>query len=117
MRLGRLGLAPQADVTADELRDARIAAARKHPAWTEIQNDLVPRGRGWLVSAGTDEIFAAHRGVVFDTGKVSILADHVPLVFYVDDAGDLVFLERVSNPATWLQYVERRERKRLRAVR
>ena len=58
-------IAKKRSVLAEQVRPARLEAARHNPKWTEIQNDLVPRARGWLVSASTDAIYQPARGVVF----------------------------------------------------
>ena len=64
--LGKLGLSPESaalegtpeEVDArlraahdEKLRPARVEAARRISGWHEIADDLVPRHRGWLVSA------------------------------------------------------------------
>ncbi len=47
------------------VRPARLELARRNAKRTEIENDFVPRGPGWLVSASTDAIYTPVRGVVF----------------------------------------------------
>ena len=75
--LGRIGLSPESaafEGTPDEvdarvraahdkkLRPARVEAARRVSGWQEIADDLVPRPGGrWLVSAGSDRIYASYR--------------------------------------------------------
>lgn len=60
---------------AAAVRPARLEVARRNPKWTEIENDLVPRGRGLLVSAETDAIYKPVRGVVFQPYSVNVIAD------------------------------------------
>ena len=56
MRLGTLvGRPPAEDADERTLREARIAAARRNPRFTEIPDDLVTRGH-CLVSVATDEV-------------------------------------------------------------
>jgi hypothetical protein len=88
------------------VRPARLEVARRNPKWTEIENDLVPRGRGWLVSAETDAIYTAVRGVVFAPYSVTVIADQAELYYYADRDGDLHFLERL--PGTWTEHLEKR---------
>jgi hypothetical protein len=86
------------EVTTDEVRAARISAARSNPRWTELEAvDLVARGP-FLVAASTDLLYARHR-VVFEPGSASVFATAIELHFYIDD-GDVVFLESV--PGTWI---------------
>jgi len=94
------------------LRPARLEVARHTAKWTEIENDLVPRGyRGMsLVSASTDHVYERVRGIVFQPGSVNVIADHAQLYFTVDDAGELTFYERDSR--TWSEQVAARERRR-----
>lgn len=102
-------------VYAERVRPARLQAARRNAKWTEIENDLVPRARGWLVSASTDAIYTPTRGIVFAPHSVNVIADQADLAFYVDRDGELVFLERL--PFTWSEHVERREQRRLARAR
>ena len=96
----------------EALRTKRLEVARRNSMWTEIEDDLVSRGRGWLVSASTDAIYQRVRGVVFASHSVTVIADYSPLHYYVDDQGEIHFLERL--PGTWTEYVERRERRKHR---
>ena len=91
------------------LRPKRLEVARRNAKWTEIENDLVPRARGWLVSAETDAIYTPVRGVVFQPYSTTVIADQAELSFYVDDHGDVQFLER--QPGTWSAIVERRAKR------
>ena len=79
------------------IREARVELVRRNPHWTELEETaLVPRAR-LLVHADSDEVFTLYRGVVFGTGAASILFnEQVPMWFYVDRAGEVVFLERRS---------------------
>ena len=95
----------------ERLRPARLEAARRNPKWTEIEDDLVPRARGWLVSAETDAIYTRVRGIVFAPYAVSVISDHAPLAFYADRDGELVFLERI--PGTWTEHLEKRAAREL----
>jgi hypothetical protein len=92
-------------------RPARLETARRNAKWTEIENDLVPRGRGWLVSASTDAIYTPTRGVVFAAHSINVIADKTTLWFYVDDGGDLVFLEQI--PGTWTEHLEKQAAREL----
>jgi len=96
----------------EELRPKRLEVARRQPKWTEIEGDLVTRGRGWLVSASTDAIYTPTRGIVFQPYSISVIADQAELSFYVDEHSDLQFLERL--PGTWTEHLERRERRKHR---
>lgn len=89
----------------EKLRPARLEVARRNAKWTEIANDLVSRGRGWLVSAETDAVYAPARGMVFAPHAVNVIADQSELFYFVDDAGDLQFFERI--PGTWTAHLER----------
>ncbi len=101
-----------------KLRPKRLEVARRNAKWTEIENDLVPRGRGWLVSAETDAIYRPARGEIFEPYSVDVVADMSELWFYADERdGELHFLERVKTPATWSEHVARQAaKKRSRAA-
>jgi hypothetical protein len=116
VKIGRRGgptseLAAAADTfeqrQAAEIRDLRIMAARRCRNWTELDPaDLVPRERGFLVSASTDDAFVPYRGAALSRSG-QLISDAVPLAFYV--AGDEVhFLERQSRK--WSEIVYERER-------
>ena len=96
--------------TEDAIRAGRIEAARRCQVWTEIEDDLVPRGRGLFVSADTDHVYAPIRGVVFATASVEIIATHAPYYFTVSADGQLAFYER--RPQTWSEIVARQARRR-----
>ena len=126
--LGKLGLSPESaalEGTPDEvdarvraahdrkLRPARVEAARRISGWHEIEDDLVARHRGWLVSAGSDRIYIQHKGVVWAGDSVVPLADTEELSFVVGDELELRFYQRVRHPATWSEYVRRQAAKEL----
>ena len=92
------------------LRPARLEVARRTAKWTEIEDDLVPRGRGMLVSAATDHVYTPVRGVIFETASVGIIATHAPYYFTVSPDGELAFYERL--PGTWSERIERQARRR-----
>ena len=97
-----------------KLRPKRLEAARKVHGWREIEADLVPRlGGRWLVSAGSDRIYIPHRGVVWDADSAVPMADAVELSFTVGDNGELSFYERITQPPTWSEYVQRQAQKEL----
>ena len=102
-------IAKKRQAVTEALRPKRLEIARNISRWTKVEDDFVPRGRGWLVSAGTDAVYEKARGVIFQPYSVNVIADHTELSYYVDGDGDLVFLERL--PGTWSEYVERRERR------
>lgn len=63
------------DEFAVQIREKRLEAARRQSGWTELEEvDLVPRDRGLLVSAITDEVFKPYAGVVFATSSVEVLS-------------------------------------------
>jgi len=95
----------------DELvAEARVEAARKNPDWVEVEEiDLVAR-KPWLVHAETDALYTVFRGAIFERGSARPVFNHtVPLAFYLDRTGDLVFLER--RPGTWSEIVAKRTRR------
>ena len=83
--------------------------ARRCQAWTEVEDDFVPRGRGLFVSAGTDHVYTPVRGVVFETASVAIIATHAPYYFTVAADAGLAFYERL--PQTWTEICERKARR------
>lgn len=100
----------RANARADQIRVARIEAARRNTKWTEIDGPLIRRGP-WWVDVESDRLFTLYRGPVFETGCASIaFADAAPLVFTVD--GDtLTLFEPVTSPPSWSEVVERRARR------
>ena len=99
----------------DEIRKGRVEAARQCRVWTEIPDDLVPRGRGLFVSAGTDHVYRETRGVTFATASVRIIADQATYHFTVSPDDALAFYERL--PRTWTEILTRRARSRAPAPR
>lgn len=96
-----------------ELREARVAAARRQPGWVEFEETALVRRARWLVHAESDELYRRSRGVVFQSGSAALIADHVPLAFYVEhETGEVVFLEKVGK--TWSEIVARRAGKAAR---
>jgi hypothetical protein len=64
---------------ADAVRQARVAAARRHQGWTEIDPaDLVQRGY-WMVSASTDDAYTHARGVIFERGSATVITANASL--------------------------------------
>jgi hypothetical protein len=91
------------------IRDARIAVIRR-VGWDEIPKDrLQPRSR-WLVDLETDALFNHYSGTLFATGSANLIPDHVAgLVFYLDDDGEPIVLERLA--WRWGEVVERQARR------
>jgi hypothetical protein len=99
-----------------ELRNARVAAARRVPAWSELDPiDLVPRmGGRVVVSAESDRIFTRYAGALWQTGTATAIPDFSPL-FFTADGDRLEFYE--AQPGTWTARVEQKaERERRRAA-
>lgn len=117
MNLGRRQPATQ-DADADELRQGRVAAARRIAKWTELDGEPIGRGP-FLIDEPTDRIFTTYRGAIFEKGSPRILFNEgVPLHFFVDRDGDIRFLELSTVAPTWTAFVERREtRRHLRVAR
>lgn len=97
--------------TEDAGRERRIELARRNSRWTEIDDDLVERGR-LLVSASTDQVFKRYRGDAFETGSATLIAEEFPMFWYVDRGGDLVLLERL--PGAWSEIVAKRAKRQAR---
>ena len=100
---------------AEEVRAARVEFVRRNERWTEIApaERLIPRGParlGWLVDAQDDTVWTRSRGTFFASGSVSLIATNVDVTFYVDAAGEVVALERVSVIPSWSWYCERQAR-------
>lgn len=93
------------------VRPKRLALARRHPRWREIEDDLVPRGRGWLVSAGSDVIYTRFLGAVFAPHSINVIADETELYFVVDADNQLHFFERVGG--SWTEHLEKRAAREL----
>ncbi len=104
-KIGRDGDSPQ---QPDAPGRRRVSAARACRAWEEINVDrLVRRERGYLVDAGTDEVFRAYPGDAFSPSG-QIVSDMTPLVFFIAD-GDVHVLMR--DPRKWSEIVYERERR------
>jgi hypothetical protein len=106
VKFGRRGTsyagAAEPSVDAERLADFRVRSARACHAWQELDAaDLVQRGRGYLVSASTDEVFRSYKGDAFSAGG-QIVSDQQPLAFTVRD-GDVRVLER--QPGTWSERI------------
>ena len=97
---------------AEKIRPERLKIARRNPRWTEIEDDFVPRGRGYLVSAATDHVYTPMCGVVFQPDSVNVIAEFAPLYFTVDADDELTFYER--QPWTWTEHLEKQAAKELR---
>lgn len=100
-----------AEKRAEHLRAARLDAVRRNRRWTELAETSLVRRGPFLVSAETDEMFMLRRGVIFEPGKASIgyVSEDTELHYYVDQAGEIVFLER--QPGTWSEVFEKRARR------
>jgi hypothetical protein len=86
-----------------ELAAQRIQLARSCRAWTELEDDLVPRPFGRLVSASTLEAYVVYRGATFSGSRLQFDSDR-PLHFVVRD-GDVLVLESVGQ---WTDLMARR---------
>ena len=96
-----------------QLRDARLKAARSQANWTEITppERLVPRGPakyGWLVDAASDKLWRVTWGTVFAPGTAAVAATHTAVTYYVSADGDVVPLEEAQPLSTWSEVVRRR---------
>ena len=97
-------------VDPEQLRAARLEAARRTPQWEEVAETMfVPRAR-WLVRADDDTLWTPFRAPVFETGSARIVAnDQVPLSYFITPEGDVRFVEKFGG--SWSQIVERQTRK------
>jgi hypothetical protein len=104
----------QQEARRQELHAQRVEAARGTLAWTELEPVDVVTRQPYLISASTDEMFVPHRGLVFEPGSASAVADQSPLWFVVD-GDELLFLEKPSGASTYTQFLEAKaERERTR---
>jgi hypothetical protein len=88
---------------ADEIRDARVAVARKH--WEEIpETRLVARHFGLLIDAETDAVFSRCRGTIFQTGSATLIDERKDLAFFVDSDGWPIALERHAESWSSIAY-------------
>jgi hypothetical protein len=123
MKLGTLRLSRETLVeagTPDEVaakraelvREKRIEHARATRDWVEHrEEEFVRRPPGFLVHADSDQVFTVYRGTVFEPRGARIVFGHVPeMHWFIDRAGEIVFLERTS-PRTWSEHVERQARR------
>jgi hypothetical protein len=63
----------------------------------------------FLVHADTDELWTPYRGSIWNPGSANVIFnDSLPMWFYVDANGDVVFLER--RPGLWSDIVARQAR-------
>ena len=98
-------------VSAEErrLRSARVRAARAHPGWVEIEDDLVERDAGQaLVSVSSDRVYRLEVGDVWETSSARLVADYPELCFVVRDRDELVLLR--EEPDSWTDVLLRRAR-------
>jgi hypothetical protein len=96
------------------VRDARLEFARRQAHWTELaEGGLVRRGASFLVDSDDDAVYVLRRGHVFEPGRATIgyIPDNTAMTFYVDQADNIVFVERYSGAATWSEIVARRARR------
>jgi hypothetical protein len=99
---------------AARVRAVNVEAARRNKHWTEIEDDLVQRPFGHLVSAASDRLYLRHRGSVFGPGGGVAFDEIRPLMFIVREDNVVVMLE--EQPQSWTEICERRERRRLGVV-
>lgn len=90
---------------------ARLEVVRKNHRWTELEETALVRRGPYLVHADTDEMFAIRRGVVFEPGRavVGYVPEGADLSYFVDQAGEIVFLDRQRG--TWSDIVAKRARR------
>lgn len=95
----------------DAVREKRVTVARANPVWSEIEETALVRRERWLVHAETDEWFTPFAAQVWVRGTAVIAQnDRVPLTFFVDQQGEVRFLERQAG--TWSEVVAKRVRRR-----
>ena len=100
-------------VEQGQLRAARREAARRNPRWVEVEETSLVRRAMFLVHADTDELWTHYRGTVWEAGSANVIFnDSIPMWFFVDADGEVVFLER--RPGLWSDIVERMERRKRR---
>ena len=101
---------------AEKVRPARLEVARRNQFWGDRERSLPRVGGRWLVSASTDRIYQRVRGTVFAPHSVSAIADRTEMSCYVDEDGELVFLEQLHG--TWTEHLEKHAaRERAKAAR
>lgn len=96
----------------DELAARRVEVARGNSRWTEIApaERLRQRELGLLVDSETDLVWTRRPGMVWapETAHVEYVDPRSEQTFYVDSAGEVVFLESVQ--MTWSEHVRRAAR-------
>jgi len=100
---------------AQQLRQARVATARRTDEWVEVpQSHLVRRGPFWI-DAETDAVFTHRPGAVFDHGRAEApySLTQTRLHFFVSDDNTVEFLESTA-ARTWSQMLERKHEKQRR---
>jgi len=106
---GTIGLELPGAPDAEDQRRLRLEYARGNRRWTEIEaTELVRRGP-YLVHADTGRLYQ-HRRHVFagDTPTSPINGEDEPLLFWVAQDGETVFVgEPSSDPRTIEELVER----------
>ena len=99
-------------VDHEQLRAARLGAARANAYWQEIEFTLLVRRGPFLVRADDDSLWTLHRGNIWNPSAADVVFnDRIQMWFTVDAAGDVVFLEKINAPATWSEVVERQARR------
>ena len=103
--------APARPASDEELREARVQAARRNSRWGELDPvDLVERRGGRvLVSAETDHVYTPYRGALWATGSATPISDFTALYFTVSTDGELSFYEQQAG--TWSERVARQARR------
>jgi hypothetical protein len=82
-------------VDQEQLRAPRREAARANPRWQEVEETSLVRRAMFLVHADDDTLWSHYRGTVWDPGSANVIFnDMLPMWFFVDADGDVVFLER-----------------------
>ncbi len=92
------------------VRAARLEEARRQTTWREIPETSLVRRGPFLVDSETDAVFVVRRGHIFEPGRATIgyLPDNIPMTYFVDEAGSVVFIERYTGAATWSEIVARK---------
>jgi len=86
-----------------------VKAAKRHPGWVEIEDDVVPRDGGrCLVSAGSDRVYVIERGNVWERGSAALVSDYPGLAFLVRRDDELLLLR--EQPDSWTTTLMRRAR-------
>lgn len=110
----------QREVHEADVRAARLAAARRHSLWSELDGPALVWRQGVraYVHADTDALYRLHPGEVFAPGTANPLAENAGLSFYASAEGEVVFLERLTSPATYTEHQQRQaEHERRQGVR